>query len=235
MAVIYSAVQTASLMKASAGNDRMQEIAAAIQEGAQAYLRRQYLTIGMVGVVILVIVGVLIGPLAAGGFVIGSVLSGAAGFAGMLVSVRANVRTAQGASESLERGLSLAFKAPKDGTYLVAVNSASADAFGPFKLKSSQVTPYDGKPLGAGSEAIDWLVDEKQDYTLKVDKAGIYAVTMESGALDAYLRLSGRGVDIEDDDGGGNLNARIRAYLEPGEYTLAASSLSTVRRAICVM
>lgn len=128
--------------------------------------------------------------------------------------------------EAGDRGLSLAFKAPKDGTYLVAVNSASADAFGPFKLKSSQVTPYDGKPLGAGSEAIDWLVDEKQDYTLKVDKAGIYAVTMESGALDAYLRLSGRGVDIEDDDGGGNLNARIRAYLEPGEYTIAASSLS---------
>ena len=57
-------------------------------------------------------------------------------------------------------------------TKLVAVNSAGADAFGPFKLKSSQVTPYDGKPLGAGNEAIDWLMGDKQDYTLKVDKAG---------------------------------------------------------------
>src|SRR5690606_22200262 len=79
--------------------------------------------------------------------------------------------------------VSLAFKAPKDGTYLVAVNSAGSDSFGPFKLKSSAVTPYDGKPLGADSEAIDWLMGEKQDYKLKVDKAGIYTIAMESGAL----------------------------------------------------
>ena len=122
--------------------------------------------------------------------------------------------------------VSLAFKAPKDGTYLVAVNSAGSDSFGPFKLKSSAVTPYDGKPLGADSEAIDWLMGEKQDYALKVDKAGIYTIGMDSGALDAYLHLTGRGVDIEDDDSGGNLNARIRAYLEPGDYTIAASSLN---------
>lgn len=109
LAVLYGAVQTASLMRASAGNARMQEIAAAIQEGAQAYLRRQYLTISIVGVVILVIVYLLIGQWAAGGFLVGAVLSGAAGFAGMLISVRANVRTAQASSEGLAKGLSLAF------------------------------------------------------------------------------------------------------------------------------
>ncbi|WP_168074779.1 sodium-translocating pyrophosphatase [Caulobacter sp. SSI4214] len=109
LAVLYGAVQTASLMRASPGNARMQEIAAAIQEGAQAYLRRQYLTISIVGVVILVAVYVLIGHWAALGFLVGAVLSGAAGFAGMLISVRANVRTAQASSEGLAKGLSLAF------------------------------------------------------------------------------------------------------------------------------
>jgi K(+)-stimulated pyrophosphate-energized sodium pump len=109
LAVLYGAVQSSILMRASTGTDKMREIAAAIQEGAQAYLRRQYTTIAMVGVVILVAVFFLIGPYAAGGFLVGSVLSGAAGFAGMLISVRANVRTAQAASESLAKGLNLAF------------------------------------------------------------------------------------------------------------------------------
>ncbi|PQZ84500.1 MULTISPECIES: sodium-translocating pyrophosphatase [unclassified Brevundimonas] len=110
LGVLYGAVQTAALMKAGTGNDRMREIAAAIQEGASAYLKRQYTTIGMVGVVILVAAFLLIGPWAALGFLIGAVLSGAAGFAGMLISVRANVRTAQAASESLAKGLDLAFR-----------------------------------------------------------------------------------------------------------------------------
>lgn len=145
-------------------------------------------------------------------------------FDGQSLLASASSRGYEGEAGTSE--VSLAFKAPKDGTYLVAVNSAGADAFGPFKLKSSQVTPYDGKPLGAGSEAIDWLMGDKQDYTLKVDKAGIYTIAMESGALDAYLHLSGHGIDIEDDDGGGNLNARIRAYLEPGDYTIGTSSLN---------
>lgn len=146
-------------------------------------------------------------------------------FDGQSLLASASSRGYEGEAGTSE--VSLAFKAPKDGTYLVAVNSAGADAFGPFKLKSSQVTPYDGKPLGAGSEAIDWLMGDKQDYTLKVDKAGIYTIAMESGALDAYLHLSGHGIDIEDDDGGGNLNARIRAYLEPGDYTIGTSSLNS--------
>jgi len=120
LAVIYGAAQSASLLRAPAGNEKMREIAAAIQEGAQAYLRRQYTTIGLVGVVILLVVGFLIGPLEALGFLIGAVLSGAAGFAGMLISVRANVRTAQAASESLAKGLSTAFRAGSVTGMLVA-------------------------------------------------------------------------------------------------------------------
>jgi K(+)-stimulated pyrophosphate-energized sodium pump len=109
VAVAYGVVQTSVLLRKSPGNAKMQEIAAAIQEGAQAYLRRQYTTIGIVGLVILAAVYGLIGPLAAVGFLIGAVLSGAAGYAGMLISVRANVRTAQAASESLAKGMNLAF------------------------------------------------------------------------------------------------------------------------------
>jgi K(+)-stimulated pyrophosphate-energized sodium pump len=120
LALVYCAVQASSLLRASAGSARMQEIAAAIQEGAQAYLRRQYTTIAIVGVVILIIVALLIGPLAAAGFAIGAVLSGLAGFAGMLISVRANVRTAQAASESLAKGLSLAFRSGAVTGMLVA-------------------------------------------------------------------------------------------------------------------
>ncbi len=120
LSIVYGAVTITQLMAASAGSARMQEIAGAIAEGAQAYLKRQYTAIGIVGVVIFVALGFLLNWPVAIGFLIGAVLSGAAGFIGMNVSVRANVRTAQAASESLARGLDISFRAGAVTGMLVA-------------------------------------------------------------------------------------------------------------------
>ena len=109
LAIGYGVWATQTVLAADAGNPRMQEIAAAIREGAQAYLKRQYATIGGVGVVIFLIVWYFLGVQVAIGFAIGALLSGSAGFIGMNVSVRANVRTAQAAITSLAGGLDLAF------------------------------------------------------------------------------------------------------------------------------
>ena len=120
VAVVYGALTSRWVLSQSAGNEKMQEIAAAIQEGAQAYLKRQYTAIGIVGVVVAIIVAVFLGKISAIGFVIGAVLSGVAGFIGMNISVRSNVRTAAAAQKGLQQGLTLAFNAGAITGMLVA-------------------------------------------------------------------------------------------------------------------
>ena len=120
LAVIYGFVTSRQVLSASPGDAKMQEIAGAIQEGAKAYLGRQYTTIAIVGAVVAVIMFVTLGLLSTVAFLIGAILDGVAGFSGMHISVRANVRTAEAARTSLQGGLTLAFRAGAVTGMLVA-------------------------------------------------------------------------------------------------------------------
>src|SRR6202163_3424070 len=161
LAIVYGIWAIWAVMQADPGSAKMQEISAAVREGAQAYLKRQYATIGIVGVVIFLVVGYFLGWLVAIGFAIGAVLSGAAGFIGMNVSVRANVRTAQAAISSLAAGLEIAFKSGAitgmfvAGLALLGVTVYFAILTGPLNYLPNDRTVIDAMvALGFGASLI---------------------------------------------------------------------------------
>ena len=129
------------------------------------------------------------------------------------------------ASEYGSSGNSLAFRSTEAGAYTVAVNGSQASAYGPYQLTAKAIAAYDGKPLSPGEHAIDWLINERQEYQFTIATAGVYVITAESSNFDTVLTVSGRGVEEENDDGGNNLNSRLQLFLEPGQYTASVRSM----------